>query len=331
MTHPLLVVFDIDETLIHFINKRDAIDVWNTLNEDAKSSFDYVEDTGHIIIFRPKLLELFNYLIDNNISIGLWTYSDMEYAVAIKLLLIKHFKLKKNVFKFVYSVEEIEAATEMSLKHEFNVIDKQNESVTNVDKDLRYIWYNFPTKFNKFNTILVDDRDANLLHKINNKNCIYIQPFAPFSVYKKRQHLTKKTLEKSLNDNIVNNLIFIIDKVKIDIYGVDLEDFNHAFNNEEVFTEKRVNRMGLNDFYINYKINKNKKFVKIISVGDVNKEKLSVSSPSRSRSTSKERLTHVRGGGKYTNKYGKQKFKKNKLKTQKNISFFSRLSTLKGM
>jgi hypothetical protein len=331
MKHPLLVVFDIDETLIHFINKRDVIDVWDTLDEKAKLYFDYIEDAGHVIIFRPKLQILFNYLIENNISIGLWTYSDIEYAVAIKSLLIEHFKLNKNVFKFVYSVEEIETAFEMSLNSEFNDIDKKNESVTDVEKDLRYIWFNFPKKFNKFNTILVDDRDANLLHKINNKNCIYIQPFAPFSVHKKRQHLSKKSLDKSLNDNIVDNLILIIDKVKNDIYGVDLEEFKEAFNNEEVFTEKRVKRMGLDDFYINYKINKNNKKVKIISVGDVNKEKLSISSPSNYINTSKERSSPEKGGKKYTNKYKNELKKKYKLKTRKNFGFFRRLFTIKRL
>jgi hypothetical protein len=297
MTKPLLIVFDIDETLLHFVRKVDVPDVWDPLDEKYKSSLDYIKNNGNVIIFRPKLYELLHYLINNKIFIGLWTYSDKEYALGIKSFLINHFKLKKDAFKFVYSDADIESAIEMSSNGDFYSIDKINKDITEIDKDLRYIWYNYPKLFNKFNTILVDDKDTNILHKINNNNCIYIQPYTPI-LYKRTEHLKPKIIEDSINDNIVKDLIFIINKVKEDIKGLDQEEFDDAFNVEEVFTRKRVNRMGLKDFYINYKYNKKNKKVKIISVGYVNKERLS--SASRSPGS--------KGGAKTKRSYAKSNF-----------------------
>ena len=78
----MCVVFDIDETLIQFIHSKHRARVWDILSDEEKSMFKYVEKGGHIIIFRPKLKELFTYFKKNHsrIKVGLWTYSDADYC-----------------------------------------------------------------------------------------------------------------------------------------------------------------------------------------------------------------------------------------------------------
>ena len=55
----MCVVFDIDETLIQFINSKHRARVWDILSDAEKEKFSYVDKSGHIIIFRPGLRELF--------------------------------------------------------------------------------------------------------------------------------------------------------------------------------------------------------------------------------------------------------------------------------
>ena len=105
----LLVVFDIDETLIHYCNKRFVSTVWDPLPSNVKDKFEHsFTSKGDLIIFRPYLGELLKFLYKNKAKIGLWTYSDQEYAEAIAKTIKDKYKLKKNTFMFIKSDEHIE-------------------------------------------------------------------------------------------------------------------------------------------------------------------------------------------------------------------------------
>ena len=74
MSSELLVVFDIDETLIHFVSNR-YTDLYFNLLEEVRGQFDIVRDGENIIILRPYLQELFDFYKKNpNIKVALWTY-----------------------------------------------------------------------------------------------------------------------------------------------------------------------------------------------------------------------------------------------------------------
>ena len=147
MQTKLCVVFDIDETLIHFISPPN-IEVWDQTSEAHKKNMNYVSDSRDgkrkIIIFRPCIKDIFKYFMENRdtISVGLWTYSERDYAHDIGEAIREFCGLPEDFFLFRYGVE-----------------DMGDESYP---KDLRTIYSNFP-EFNVFNTFLVDDAYKNLI------------------------------------------------------------------------------------------------------------------------------------------------------------------------
>ena len=162
MTLPkLCVIFDIDETLIHFIDERNY-HVWENTSTKDKKRLEYVEDKKNkkVYILRPFLKEVFSFFMKNHstISVGLWTYADAEYAEEIRKIIINYCKLPSDFFLFVYSIDEISGP---------------------YPKDLRLVYGNFP-EFNKSNTFLVDNLASNIMHKQNKKNGIVIPSFAPY-------------------------------------------------------------------------------------------------------------------------------------------------------
>ena len=236
----LLVVFDIDETLIHYCNKRFVSTVWDPLPSNVKDKFEHsFTSNGDLIIFRPYLGELLKFLYKNKAKIGLWTYSDQEYAEAIAKTIKDKYKLKKNTFMFIKSDEHMEHET------------------LNPDgyaKVLDIVYDEFPN-FNKFNTFLVDDLISNTNHETNKQNSIFIQPFAPFSVEKVRQPATEESISKSLNDKVFHEIEKVAEKVLKDIRNCSDEDIDDGFTTESVFAPKRVKRMGLTKFCEKYSNN----------------------------------------------------------------------------
>ena len=244
MTTKLCVVFDIDETLIHFISPSN-IDVWDKTTEANKKGLDYVVYSNEVIIFRPHIKEMFSYLYQNQdtISVGLWTYSERDYAVSIGNAIIDYCELPKDFFMFRYGVE-----------------DMGDESFP---KDLRTVYKKFP-KFNVFNTFLVDDAYKNLIHEINQKNCILIAPYSPYSHEKKRTIASSADHKKSRKDKVLIEVIKVCKSVVNDIEGCSSEDVADAFETENVFTPTRVKRMNLESYFKTYQTKKN---IQMMNIG----------------------------------------------------------------
>ena len=72
----------------------------------------------------------------------------------------------------------------------------------------------FGNTYNKFNTILVDDRYGNLEYGNNRMNSILVQGFEPFGHTKERQAMTPELLNVVKKDNIFIELIGVLEKLK---------------------------------------------------------------------------------------------------------------------
>jgi len=230
----MCVVFDIDETLIQFINAQYRARVWDILPDAEKAMFSYVERGGHVIIFRPGLRELFAYFNGNRplIQVGLWTYSEDYYCRDIATEIIKYAGLPSDFFLFLLSGKDIRDDDD--------------------PKNLNVIYEKFPY-LSSFNTFIVDDLYTNITHQVNKENCIIVQPFAPFTTTKKREPLTEMALRRSVDDDVFQLLDVICKKVHADIDGCDTEDIDALVENPEpVFSMKRIRRMGLQNFLKKY-------------------------------------------------------------------------------
>ena len=289
----ILVIFDIDETMIQFINKN-AYHYWQEITPEQKQIIDEnleYTDLGpvkkQVIFFRPGLKEFLKMAIKSKrIKVGIWTYSESEYADAVAELICTKFGLPEDLFIIKYSSEDID---------------------DNVPKALTKIWDNpkFKKKFNKFNTFLVDDRFGNLCHDTNVYNSILVQAFAPFGEAKQREPLTDHLLSKAIDDNIFNELTHITNNILGDIDGCEDEEIEEAFTSESVFAPKCMARKRLASYVQRYKDD-----IQLCTIGEVEN---AASSIKGGKKKSMRRIKNMR-----TNKYRKNTRKyKNKRTTKK--------------
>lgn len=219
----LCVVFDIDETLIHFISSPNY-EVWEKTTENNKRGLEYVEHKTEreVIIFRPFIKDLFAFFMQfrDKISVGLWTYAGPEYAAEIGDAIKKMCGLPDDFFLFIYSVDEIEDHS--------------------IAKDLRVIYNNFPEVSNESNTFLVDDLDTNVMHRINKQNSIHIAPFAPYGRPEVRRSASQADHNRSRKDVCFKDLMKICGKLLRETGEQGSELFG---------SEKKIREMGLASYY----------------------------------------------------------------------------------
>lgn len=247
----LLFVFDIDETLIQYIPAK-YNHIWNEKRHLFHKN-SYVEKKkkngiSDVIIFRPHLENFFNIIKKNPefFKVALWTYSERDYCDAIADILIEHYHLPTNFFIFKKGAEDI-------------------NDEDDYPKNLQTVFEEYP-QFNVFNTILIDDRYANIRHSVNQENGLLIQPFAPFGVEKTRELFPDEYVLEQLNDRVFIDIIPIVLAIKKDIEGCDAEEFEEGFRSEPVFSERRIKRMELEKYYQSYAI-KPRSIDNIISIG----------------------------------------------------------------
>lgn len=247
----LLIVFDIDETLIHYMPSK-----YYHLWIEKKHLFpkkSYVEitkknGTKDVIIFRPHLQQLFDYLHANRetIKVAIWTYSERDYATSIAETLMRRYNLPPDFFLFLKGGEDI---------------DDEND----YPKNLKIIFKEYP-EFNVFNTILVDDRYTNINHSVNEKNGLLIEPFAPFGTEKTRVLLDNAVIQNMVtNDRVMLDAKRIFEAVYKDIMGCDETDIDEGFYTEPVFSS-RIVRMGLEPYLQSFAI-KPQRVDRIVSIG----------------------------------------------------------------
>lgn len=239
----LCVVFDIDETLIHFVQKQYR-HIWDGLDESIKNKFDTINFREHLIILRPHIRTLFYYFKQTpNIKVGLWTYSERQYSEDIAKILSEELNLPSDFFMFTWGAEDMDSSE--------------------LPKDLTKVYANFPN-FNTFNTFIVDDLYKNIRHEVSINNSILVQPFAPLGTSKVRSDIGVEKQTKLINDNIFIELKQICQKALNDIVNCDEEDINESFESDSIFNPKRIKRMQLDSFIKTYAI----KFIKMMTIGE---------------------------------------------------------------
>lgn len=195
----LLIVFDLDETVIQFLhakNSPDAMELWHhETSENQKSKLKYsISEKQHIVILRPHLKEMFDFCKKNkNVRVGLWTLSERDYGKSIASILSREFDLPKHFFLFVYGEEDVE--------------DYKTR------KDLSKIWKEFPD-YNQHNTFLVDDLKRNIMHSVNRKNGFLTPPFAPFGMKGEREGINlSESIENARNDKTMKEVVKLAKKI----------------------------------------------------------------------------------------------------------------------
>jgi hypothetical protein len=245
----LCVVFDIDETLIQFVQNKYR-SVWDGLDESIKNKFDIIDFGKHLIILRPHIRTLFDYFKQTpNIKVGLWTYSERQYSEDIAKVLSRQLNLPSGFFMFTWGAEDMEST--------------EDYQASGLAKDLTRVYHSFPN-FNKFNTFIVDDLYKNIKHEININNSILVQPFGPLGTAKVRTDIGVEKQTKLSNDNVFIELQEICQKALRDIVNCSEADINAAFDRESIFTAKRLKRMQLDSLIKTYAI----KFIKMLTIGD---------------------------------------------------------------
>lgn len=242
----MLIVFDIDETLIQYIGSKDFNKFEIVMDKIDKDLYEVFQDKNgkkSCVLFRPYLKDVINMIKNDKDHFyvpAIWTYSDREYAYFIAECLSKKFDFKfnynpnieetyskeNNFFQFIYGVEDIET--------------------DDYPKNLHSVYKRFP-EFNTFNTILVDDRYANMNHEKNYNNGLFIDGFTPFGAFKKREEFN---IEK-MNDDTFQHLLHILKVIKKDIMGCSKEEYLESLDDpkDSVFCEKRTKRMKLDKYF----------------------------------------------------------------------------------
>ena len=274
----ILVVFDIDETLIQYINTP-AYKYWEATTPEQKrtieNNLEYVdlESKRKIIFLRPGLKKFLEMARDSGrIKVAIWTYSERAYAKEIAKLICERYDLPADTFIFKYGAEDIED--------------------DDIPKSMQQIWDDpkYGRKFNKFNTFIVDDRYGNLCHKINRYNSILVQAFAPYGETKQREPLTDHLLEVAMDDDIFHELTGITHKLLKDIDGCEDEEIDEAFKSEAVFAPKCMKRKGLDSYVKEYA-----KGVHLCTVGEVENAASSVKGGRRRRTVRNRRMSIKKG------------------------------------
>jgi len=254
---PILVIFDIDETLGQFMNANhhhflDEISLEDRI-KIQKSGIEYLdlkaknmkrkEFYSECFFFRPFLRDFLEFVKKNDrVHIAIWTYAERSYGEKIGEMITKHFGFSKNPFVFMYGAEDIED--------------------DDYPKSLKQIWRDYPA-YNKFNSFLVDDRFGNVSHTINRQNAIICQGFAPFGEVKTRMPLTPEHLEQSINDTMFMDLMKIINASFEYIDGCDKDECKDAFKSESIFNLKMIKKNHVDKYLV--KIND----IEMIGLGDV--------------------------------------------------------------
>jgi len=258
----LLVVFDIDETLIQFIGPRDFAKFEESKDKIDPDSYQIIEDKAgkkSCVLFRPYLKEVIELMKKDPFFVpAIWTYSERSYAFFIAKIICGKFGLP---FEYEYDEEE-QIITRLSDNNFFFLIYGA-EDVLDDDypKNLHQIYDAHP-QFGVFNTFLVDDRYGNMSHSKNNENGLFIQGFSPFGALKQREPLD----ESRLNDNTFDELIDVLKAIKKDINGCTKSEYLESLADpkEAVFSEKRIKRMKLDKYYKDFAT----KFQKRIFLGE---------------------------------------------------------------
>jgi hypothetical protein len=149
----ICLVFDIDETLLHY----------GPLSHSSLSNhFEYEENLfeNDKIVIRPGLRKFIEFVKSNGekIILGIWTYGTKEYAEKVVHRIEQRYNHGEKIFQFVYSRENMTPG----------MLDKELDFIIDKHSQLG---------ITKTNTFLIDNRPANVIHHKNRNNGIIVESF----------------------------------------------------------------------------------------------------------------------------------------------------------
>lgn len=158
------IILDLDETLINSIIPQDIIHpLKGKIFKEKEKYFTYhMMDNDYIVIERPNLQGFLDFLF-KNFNVSVWTAASKSYA----LFIIKNIILKQN-FKET-QVRKIDYIL-------YDSHCNQSKNNTNCIKNLDQLFH-LP-KYNKDNTLIIDDNDEVFKGNTNvNNKIIHIKSF----------------------------------------------------------------------------------------------------------------------------------------------------------
>lgn len=224
------IIFDIDETMVQYLHDPTTLNKWETYKKLYPNKIEAHETAKYILLFRPGLRDFIQFAKANGIDIAIWTYGNESYSKFIESEIMSYVGLDNSPFTFVYSIKEIKEDLANGMK----------------EKDLRRVYQAFPEKYTATNTILVDNRAANIFHESNRENGILVESFDITAGYSPNK------------DTMFQNIKRICGKIR----NVPLIN--------SVFSEMNVNRSGIRKYYKKYMVNGTP--VSLVSEGTVDQD-----------------------------------------------------------
>ena len=274
-TNTILIIFDIDETLVQYINCNNYFN-WTRIGiadddlgddesydklkagngrkptgDDAidSSNIPYLDSrekngTKTCVLFRPNLDKFFNYVRNNN---NKKEKADGPRKIFIDIALwtagsIGYAKMIGSYLEARYGLDTnyfVFIYSEPG-SDEDDELGRYGVNPRNAfpKKDLTRLWNRpeYNGLYNKFNTIIVDDDVDNLKHESNKNNGILVNKFMPFGGSIVRIPLTKENYTKSNDDTMFADLTKIVTHLVKDRGGCNEDDVKHGCaKNESIF------------------------------------------------------------------------------------------------
>lgn len=168
----LCLVFDIDETILHYTQTPDTeinYDKSNEEDDDGDDEFSDVFRSNDKLYFRPGFRDFIEYVKSKRgkIVLGIWTFGNRVYANGLKPYL-------GDIFEFVYTSEDMSPRMlDKQLNYVVDRFDSRKRKILRLPMTKKR---GVATKLPK-NIFLVDNRPQNINHEINRKNGIMVESF----------------------------------------------------------------------------------------------------------------------------------------------------------
>jgi hypothetical protein len=150
------IFLDLDQTVI---SAEESEDFKPKKHKNKMKKFKYYYMDDYYVIFERPNLQLFLDYLFTNFNVSIWTAAGKDYALfIIKNIILANKKNRKLDYIF--------------FSYHCNI----SKDYTNNTKDLTMLWktYKFG-KFNKHNTVILDDYDE--VYNTQPNNCIIAKPF----------------------------------------------------------------------------------------------------------------------------------------------------------
>lgn len=163
----LCLVFDLDETVLHYIENDNSPNEEEESEEENENENEFrnVISPGDKLLFRPGFWKFIEYVNskEGQIVLGIWTFGTKPYATELKPYLERN----GEIFEFLYTRENMK---EGMLPKELNFV------VNKMDGKMRIQKKRSRDELPR-NIFLVDNLPSNINHDINRKNGILVESF----------------------------------------------------------------------------------------------------------------------------------------------------------